>query len=412
MTAFVVFAAILVAAALLLIVPPMLGYGSARRSHVARQRQAETALVVLREQLAELEAEYTAGSMVEAEYQRSRQEIELRALEEGRAAEHQADVRPSRVWAGLLTFTLPAAAVATYLILGTPAALDPQVLAAQEAEHTIDPAEMAGLVAQLVNRLEQDPSDETGWVMLARSYAMLGNVEEALVTWKRIGALIPQNTNIMVDWADLLAVAQNGDFSGEPARLINQTLQLQPDNIKALALAGTAAYQRRDFAAASAHWEHILAQVPTEDEAYAAVLGSINDARTQGDLPLLKGDTPPAATTKPAADALPLSGRLSLSPELALTTQPDELVFVFVRPLEGGIPIAALRLRAADLPTRFDFSKTSRMTEGPLPAQVIVGARLSRHDDASARPGDLEGSTGPVAPDAQGVTIVIDKVRE
>lgn len=414
MTGFIILAAVLVAGALLLVVPPMLGYGSVRRGHVARQRQAETALVVLREQLAELEGELAAGRCTEAEYQRSRQEIEQRALDEGRAADGQADVRPSKVWAALVALALPAAAAAIYLTLGTPAALDPRALVAQEQEHAIDPAEMAGLVAQLVDRLEQNPDDVTGWLMLARSYVMLDSAGDALATWQRIGARVPEDANVMADWADVLASAQNGDFSGEPERLISRALKLQHDNAKALALAGTAAYQSGDYTAASSHWERILAQVPAGDEAYGVIVASINDARARGGLPLLEGAAAPqpAATQERGADALPLSGELSLSPELAQTVQPDELVFVFVRPVEGGIPIAALRLRAADLPARFDFTAAPRMTEGPLPAQVVVGARLSRHGDASARAGDLEGASGPVTPDAQGVTVVIDRVRE
>lgn len=413
MTGFVFLAAVLVAGALLLIVPPMLGFGSVRRSHVARQRQAETALVVLREQLAELEAEHAAGRTSEAEYQRSRQEIEQRALDEGRAAEGHADVRPSKAWAAMVALALPAAAAAIYLTLGTPAALDPRALVAQEEEHAIDPAEMAGLVAQLADRLEQHPEDVTGWLMLARSYVMLGNAEDALATWQRIGARAPDDTNVLADWADVLATAQRGNFGGEPDRLIARALQLQADNVKALALAGTAAYQRGDFAGASEHWERILAQVPAGDEARSSIVASINDARAQGGLPLLEGAAEPApARTAERAEALPLSGNLSLSPELAAAVQPDEPVFVFVRPVEGGIPIAALRLRAADLPASFDFSAAPRMSEGPLPSQVVVGARLSRHGDASARAGDLEGVSAPVAPDAQGVAIVIDRVRE
>lgn len=409
MTAFVILAAILLAGALLLIVPPMLGLGSARRAEGARQRQTETALVVLREQLAELEAEHTAGRITEAEYQRSRQEIERRALDEGRAAERQADARPSRAWAAMVVFALPAAAAALYLILGTPAALDPQARVAQE-EHQIDPAEMAGLVAQLADRLEQNPEDVTGWLMLARSYVMLGTAEDALATWQRIGARAPDDADVQAEWADVLASAQRGDFTGEPDRLIARALQLQADNVKALALAGTAAYRRGDFGAASTHWERILTQVPAGDEARDTIVASINDARTQGGLPPLQAA--PESANEHDADALPLSGDLSLSPELAGNIQPDEPVFVFVRAVDGGIPIAALRLRAADLPARFDFTTAPRMTEGALPPQVVVGARVSRHGDATARPGDLEGVSAPVAPDAQGVSIVIDRVRQ
>jgi cytochrome c-type biogenesis protein CcmH len=415
-TVFVILAAMLVAGALLLVVPPMLGLGRRRRAHAARQRQADTALVVLREQLAELEAEHAAGTIAEAEYQRAREELEARALDEGRAAEDGADGRPAAGWAIGLVVAVPLVAAVVYLSIGEPDALDPRKVAGEPA-HQITAEQMAGLVAQLADRLEKDPSDPTGWLMLVRSYAMLGDLRGAAQTWQRIGDKVPEDAGILADWADVLVGAQNGDFSGEPDRLIARALVLEPDNVKALALAGTAAFQRDDYAGASAHWERILAQVPPGEDAYGSIVASINEARRLGGLPLIGGPPPAVGTPPPVPQpagesALKVSGTVRLAPELAASAQPDESVFVFVRPAEGGIPVAALRLRAGELPAEFGFNGAQLMTEGPLPARIVVAARLSRHGDATARPGDLEGVSAVVSPDDAGVEVVIDRVRE
>lgn len=416
MTVFMILAAMLVAGALLLVVPPMLGLGRRRRAHAARQRQADIALVVLREQLAELEAEHAAGTIDEAEYRRAREELEARALDEGRAAEDGADGRPAAAWAIGLAVVVPLVAAAVYLSVGEPDALDPLKVAGEPA-HQITAEQMAGLVAQLADRLEKDPSDPTGWLMLVRSYAMLGDLRGAAQTWQRIGDKVPEDAGILADWADVLVGAQNGDFSGEPDRLIARALVLEPDNVKALALAGTAAFQRDDYAAASAHWERILAQVPPGEDAYGSIVASINEARRLGGLPLIGQSsaavgTPPPAQPPAGESALKVSGTVRLAPELAASAQPDESVFVFVRPADGGIPVAALRLRAGELPAEFGFNGAQLMTEGPLPARVVVAARLSRHGDATARPGDLEGVSVAVSPDDAGVEVVIDRVRE
>ncbi|HRP96351.1 MAG TPA: c-type cytochrome biogenesis protein CcmI [Rhodocyclaceae bacterium] len=415
MTVFVILAAILVAGALLLVVPPMLGLGRRRRLHAARQRQADTALVVLREQLAELEAEHAAGTVSEAEYQRAREELEARALEEGRAAEDGGDGRPASAWAIGMVVAVPLVAALVYVSVGEPDALDPAKVAGDPG-HQVTAEQMAGLVAQLADRLAQDPSDPTGWMMLARSYAMLGDLAGALQTWRRIGDKAPDDAGILADWADVLVVAQNGDFGGEPDRLIARALALEPDNVKALALAGTAAFQRDDYAGASAHWERILAQVPPGDEAYGSIVASINEARRMGGMPLLDeaggGDAQAAPQASGAGPALTVKGTVRLAADLALTAKPDESVFVFVRPADGGIPVAALRLRAGELPAAFDFDGTPLMSDGPLPERVVVAARLSRHGDATARPGDLEGASAVVSPDDGEVEVVIDRVRE
>lgn len=411
MTGFLLLAALLVAGALLLVLPPMLGFGRRRRAHAERQRQADTVLLVLREQLAELEADHASGKVPDAEYERSREELELRALEEGRTVDDGSDARPARLWAAGLALAVPLVAVVVYLAIGEPDGVDPEKVAGDPG-HQVSAAEMAELVEQLVDRLERDPSDPTGWLMLVRSYSMMGNFEGAARAWSRIGDKAPADAGILADWADVLVVAQ-GHFSGEPDRLIARSLALEPDNFKALALAGTSAFQRGDFALASRHWERILERVRPGDEAYGSIVSSINEARSRGGMPLFGEQSAPAASTDDdAMESLRVKGMVSLSAELAATMRADETVFVFVRPAEGGIPLAALRLSAGDLPAHFDFERVPLMAEGPLPSHVIVAARLSRTGDAGARAGDLEGFSALVASDADDVQVVIDKVRQ
>lgn len=419
MTGFLILATILVAGALLLVLPPMFGFGNRRRIHADRQRQADTALVVLRDQLADIEAEHSLGKLSDEDYARSREELETRALEEGRAANDGSDVRPASIWAIALTLLVPASAVFMYLSLGEPDALDPETHVAQsDPAHEITPDQMVGLVAQLAERLEQDPSDPTGWMMLARSYAMLGDLDGAAATWRKIGEKAPDDPNILADWADILVAGQQGDFGGEPDRLVAKALALEPDNIKALALAGTADFQRGDYASAAAYWEKILVQVTPGEEAYGSVLSSINEARGRADLPLLDGTMPPDVSEAPSPTAglpetgLTISGTLSLAPELSSGVTADETVFVFVRPVEGGVPLAALRFRVADLPVDFSFEGARLMSQAPLPEQVVVAARLSRQGDATARPGDLEGASEVVGVDAAAVNVVIQTVRQ
>lgn len=423
MIAFLILATVLVAGALLLVIPPMLGAGAKAREHAARQEQARTVLVVLREQLAELDAERAAGGITEADYQRSREEIEQRVLAEGATAETGIDGSPARGWAIGVVFAVPVLAVAVYMILGTPEGLDPaNAKPAPEAGHQITPEQMAAMVAQLAQRLEREPGDVQGWLMLGRSYAVMQNFEAAVATWQKIGAQIPEQADILADWADLLAGAAGRQFDGDPDRLIDRALALDPNHVKALALSGTSAFRRGDFARASAQWEKILAGMQPGEGPYSSILASINEARSKGGLPLLNPAAGPQAAGMAggaarqdggnASAALSLRGQLSLAPELAQQAGADDTIFVFARPPQGGMPIAALRVRAGDLPVDFDFSKAQRMSQGALPAQVAIGARLSKGGSATASAGDLESQAVLAAPDAEGVSIVIDRVRK
>lgn len=411
MTVFLILAAVLVASALLLVIPPMLGFGARRREHRERQKQAETALVVLREQLAELEADREAGLISERNYKRATAELEQRALEEGRAAEESVDLRPARGWAAGLALVVPISAVAVYLMIGEPQGVEPERAAAAAEEEHITPERMAELTERLVERLEQDPSDETGWVMLARSYVMMGDAEGARRAWERIGDDVPDNPQILADWGDVLVAAQGGDFSGEPQRLIDRAIELEPDNFKARALAGASAFEREEFSVAAEHWERLLAQVPPSNEAYPSVLASVNQARQQaGQTPLLADGS--ALEDNAAADAVQLRGRVTVDDSLVSELDENATVFVFVSAPDGGVPFAAIQLPVSDLPADFDFSAAPRMNDAPLPDEVVVSARVSSQGDAQARPGDLEGAVGPVDADAENVSIVIDQVRE
>lgn len=414
MTAFLVLAALLVVGALLFVVPPMLGVGERARSLTARQRQAETVLLVLREQLADLDAEHAAGRVDAAAYRRNRDELESRALEEGLVVEDGADARPAAVAAVLVALAIPALAVAFYVSLGEPAGLDPLKVAGAP-EHSLTQEQVVEMVEKLVDRLETETGDPTAWLMLARSYAMLNDLPGAARAWARIGKNVPDDPDILVDWADLLVAGREGDFSGEPDRLIARALELDGDNPKALALSGSAAFEREDFAAAAERWEKVLQQVPPSEPIHASILRSINEARSRiGMAPLaaVDGVAPVPPVVSASSDGLSVSGTVSLSPNLAATIEPEQTVFVFVRQPGGGPPVAALRFKASELPVNFAFEGVQRMSNGPLPDQIIVAARLSRQGDATPRPGDLEGTSPPAAPDAAGVDVIIDRVRD
>ncbi|HAY10476.1 MAG TPA: c-type cytochrome biogenesis protein CcmI, partial [Thauera sp.] len=188
MTAFILLAGLLLAGALLLIVPPLLGAGARQRREQARQ--STMALTVLREQLAELDADLASGQIDAESHARSREELERRALEEGEAAAEAAelaDARPSRGWAVAMAVSIPAVAIASYLAIGEPEALDPANLTTQQG---FTREQVNDMVGQLVARLEQEPDNVEGWTMLARTYMVLEDYPKAVAAFARLGALV------------------------------------------------------------------------------------------------------------------------------------------------------------------------------------------------------------------------------
>jgi cytochrome c-type biogenesis protein CcmH len=202
-----------------------------------------------------------------------------------------------------------------------------------------------------------------------------------------------------VDFADVLAMARGQRLEGEPEKLIQRALEIDPQNLKGLALAGTVAFERKDYAQAAAYWQRMLPLVPADSEDARVIQQNVAEAKS------LAG-TGSAAST--------LRGTVSIAPTLKSKAAPDDIVFVFARAAEGPpMPLAVARARVRDLPYSFRLDDSMAMTPAmKLSAfpRVVVGARVSKSGNATPQPGDLQGASAPVANDAGEVRVVIDRV--
>lgn len=256
--------------------------------------QARAALAVLREEFAALEAARAAGELDEAAHAQARRELEARALAEAQALEARAGGREiSPVAAALVALGVPLLAALGYLWVGSPRwASDEAVLAAtREAEAAqaasaagISPDQIKSMVSRLEARLESGEGDAQAWMMLARSYRVLGDPAFVAAGWARLGAKIPQEPAVLVEWAELLVVARGG-FDAESTALLERALALAPDEPKALAMGGAAAAAAGEHAKAVERWERLLAQAPAEGEFAQTLRAAIEAERQKAGLP-------------------------------------------------------------------------------------------------------------------------------
>lgn len=416
MVMFWIVAALLLAGALLFVLPPLW-----RPKEGGAVAAVGANAAVYRDQLREAERDLAADLITPERYEQLRAEIQRRVLEDaGGAAAPPADTTPSRRLAVALGLLIPVATVAVYLALGRPEAADPSVVraAAEGADsHQVSGEQIERMVTALAERLKAEPDNAEGWLMLGRSYTALGRYRDAATALRKAGELLPRNPDVLADLADVLAMAQGKKLAGEPAKVIQQALDIDPRHVKSLALAGSVAFEARDYANARAYWERLLAAVPADSDIARSVRGSIAQA-TQ-----LEGGAAPAApqaaqaAAKPpaAAGAVKLTGEVSLSPALAAQVKPGDTVFVFARAAEGPrMPLAILRQPVGSWPLKFTLDDSTAMTpEMRLSAypQVVVGVRISRSGNATAQSGDLVGATAPLHHASQGVKLVIDRVQ-
>jgi cytochrome c-type biogenesis protein CcmH len=394
MTVFWLVGAALAAAALLLIVRPLLKGPGAKP--VSRR---DANISIHRDQLRELDADLRTGVLAPADYERARREIEARALEDagGSAPQGSAPAR-GRGLAWAVGAGVPLLAAALYLLVGNPGALAPQ-----PDPHAITVQQLEVMVERLAARLRESPDDVEGWKLLGRSYSALGRFPESAEAYAKAAARDPKDAQLLADFADVLAMAQGQRLEGDPEKLIARALELDPQNLKALALAGTAAYARKDYAAAAAQWEKMLPLVPPDSEDARAIRANVEEARALAGIKEEK-----------RAAGRGVNGTVSIHAKVKENASPDDTVFIFARAVEGPpMPLAVQRVKVRELPVAFALNDSMAMAPGmTLSAhpRVVVVARVSRSGGPAAQPGDLQGSSAPVANDASGVAVVIDSV--
>jgi cytochrome c-type biogenesis protein CcmH len=402
MTLFWILATAMVVVVLLVLLRPLLRPASAAADETARSN-----LRVLRDSLAELDAEREAGTLSAEQHAQARAELERRALEESQTRDATTGPRSARASALVLAVLVPAVAVLLYARLGDLRGIDP---AMAQPPAMASAADIETLVQRLADRMQADPSDPQGWMLLGRAYAGLQRFEDARNAFAEAVKRTTPDAQLLADYADVLAMTQGQRLAGEPEKLVRQALALEPDHLKALALAGSAAMERADYKAAIDFWTRARRVAPP-DSAFATGLDpGIAEARAAAGLP---PETP--ASPQAAASAAPLQVTVSLAPALAGRLQPGDTLFVFARAAEGPrMPLAIARQPATMGPVQVTLDDSMAMTPAlrlSSQAQVVVGARISRSGDATPQPGDLEGQSDPVA-HAGKVQIVIDRVRE
>jgi cytochrome c-type biogenesis protein CcmH len=293
------------------------------------------------------------------------------------------------------------------------------------ASPTEQQAQVQAMVAKLEERLKTQPDDVEGWQMMARSYGVMGRHADAVKAYQRLVALKPQDAQALADLADATAMANGRTLDGEPEKLILQAVKLDPRNVKALALAGTVAYNHNDFKMAISYWETAV-KLADPASGYAQQLaGALDEARQRAGLPAAAAgsaaqaggapvDTVAAAISQApvaASAAAAIRGRVTLRAGLKDKVGPDDTVFIFARAPSGSrMPLAILRKKVSDLP--LDFSLDDSLAMSPAARlssaqQVVVGARISRSGNAMPSPGDFQALSAPVGVNASGVTLEI-----
>jgi cytochrome c-type biogenesis protein CcmH len=414
MTMFWILCALLLVVALLFVVWPLWRHG-VKSNEVVRDAAN---LEIYRDQLAEMDADLANGLLTPELYEQGKRELETRVLEEVRSPQGTASARgrnPVKALAIVLAIVIPVASLGLYWKLGNLNAFLPQdKFSDAEGFGTV----LSGTALQkLEDKVAKNPNMPEDWLLLARSYNQLERYADAVRAYDKLTQLVPNEAQLWADYADALAMTQGQSLLGKPTRLLDKALAVDPNNSKALALAGSAAMERGDYPAAVLDWSKLLQQIPDKNSQEAKmVAGGLQLAHSYlkqseaGKAPGILGGKPAKGGTES------ISGTVVLSAALKNRVAPDDTVFVLARAANGPpMPLAVIRKQVRDLPLKFRLDDSMAMSpQMKLSSfnKVVVIARISKSGNAMPQPGDLQGESSAIRPGSTGLRVNIDNLLQ
>lgn len=278
---------------------------------------ADSAVAILKDQLAELARDVERGVIQPEEARAARVEIERRLLRAAeRATPHAFETgRLGRTLVLAVLVAVPLGTTAIYFRLGSPSLPDmPFASRADERQDPVVPAQIENMVAGLEARLATDGDDLEGWLMLARSRFVLGRLEPAIEAFRQALELAPPESpaaaEAVAGLADALMGRSQGVVTPEVQALMQRLAPLVPGDPRPPYYQGLAAAQAGDFNAALDQWRAMLEAAPADAPWRAQVEPSIRQAAAELGIdpePILALARPPTAEEEAAAEMAALS---------------------------------------------------------------------------------------------------------
>ncbi len=410
---------LLIIAALLFIIPPLF-QESVGDVESDRSKRDELSVAVFKDQIVELERDLSNGSLSQEQFVLAKQDIERELLESTQAEQVMlssgdkiANAMAAKASAWVIIIALPILTISFYNSFGGgPEAFDPSLIQSQVDAEGHQGSNVEEMIATLTQRLEANPDDAEGWAMLGRSYYFVQQYGASAQSYANaITKQQVENPDLYADYADAQALANNRSLQGKPMESVIRAIQLDPNHTKSLWLAGTGAYQAKDWAEAKRYWEHLLSLMPQGSENAQMIEGNLSEIYQ------LLGQAVPEQSSSPTASSGVVRGTVELDPAIAAQVSPDDVVFIFARAANGPrMPLAILRKQVSDLPMSFTLDDSMAMTpEMKLSSfsEVVIGARVSKSGTAMSGAGDVEGLSGVIRlSDGNEVNLIINNIIE
>ena len=404
-----------IALALTFLVVAVLLWTMLRKPQATRtEAPDEDSARIYREELQELQDAVQSGAMVPADFERARQDLSIRVVQDipqaaGSTATASTGTSQRAVVSAVVTaLVFPLLGSFVYLTLGDPMAVVEPSLTMRAGQDSAP--DFAAMAEKLKAKLETNPNDAQSWVLLGRTYRNQNQYDEAIDAYNRAVAL-DTDDRLAIERAEVIAAKNGGQFAGEPWDVIRKILAKNPQHANALLLAGSASFSEGQFKQALAYWSTLRSQLADGSQEALAVDDALRAAAEKAGVELGVQAKKPDPLANAASS---ISGRVTVSDSIKAQANPTDVVFIYAHAEQGSpMPLAIMRTTVQALPLDFNLDDSMAMRpEAKLSSQshVTVKARISKSGQAMPQPGDLIGTLPRVAVGAKQVQLTISEV--
>jgi cytochrome c-type biogenesis protein CcmH len=316
---------------------------------------------------------------------------------------------------------LPLAGILMYQAIGTPEAINmpsaavAQRTAQQSPAHSEQQGQMEELVASLQQRMNENPDDPEGWLILGRSLKTMQRYADAEIALGNANRLVPGNPAIMIELAEtMLFTSGQPEVGNEARQLIEAALAIDPNQQKGLWIMGMASAQEGDDTQAIVYWQKLLGLLEPESGPHQAVTEQIEMAQTRMGQPPVAAQTTvvepaneepvaaapaiskPTETSPAAAEGFGIPVTVSIGDGMSASMPSSAALFIFVHPSGGaGMPLAVKRLAPRGFPMTLNFTDADLLRPGGSLQdfeQLDISARISMAGIANGGSGDIQAN--------------------
>jgi len=361
----------------------------------------EENVIIARERLSEMDAELSAGTISQKIYDQSKEELE-RGLLDDVSAPRVEDIQESplygRVAMLVIVLFVPLLSIFMYNQYGAIEHLNVSGPGKPVAKgHSKQaPLSMLEMVAILEKKVEAAPEDPEAWYMLSRGYSGMQKFAKSASALEKAAELTNNHPTILVALADVLAMQQKGSLIGRPFELIVQVLDLDPENVSALWMAGNASYEQEDKQNALYFWRRAESELADQPKLLGELRLLIATVKAEAGIAGVTLDDPGTSIVEAiVTGGIPL--HVTIAPELLDKTQKTDIVFIFAKAVSGPpMPLAAIKLTVADLPLKMKLTDANMLRPGTKVSdytELKIAVRISKSGRPIASAGDMQSES-------------------